>query len=111
MSPATEGFLPVTLTELPDAGEVRRVTLADGRALCVGRHEGEWFAFLDSCPHAAFPLSEGALSAQGLLECCWHGATFDCRTGAVTRGPAEDPLVRFETRWTEETLWVRESDR
>lgn len=111
MNPAAEGFLPVVLTELPEAGEVRQVVLGDGRKLCVGRHEEAWFAFLDECPHAGFPMSEGSLSAQGGLECCWHGATFDCRTGAVTRGPAEDPLVRFETQWVDETLWVREGTR
>ena len=34
----------------------------------------------------------------GTLECIWHGARFDCATGRVCRGPAEDPLPVFAVR-------------
>jgi 3-phenylpropionate/trans-cinnamate dioxygenase ferredoxin subunit len=28
----------------------------------------------------------------------WHGAQFDCRTGAVRKGPAEDPLPVYDVK-------------
>lgn len=79
-----------------DEGSLAQARLPNGTMLCVGRHNGMWFAVKDSCPHSEFPLSEGTLYANGELECCWHGARFDCRSGAVLRGPAEDGLVTFE---------------
>ena len=88
-------------------GELRAVTLADGERLCIGNHAGELFAVHDVCPHAEFPLSEGALYANGELECCFHGAKFDCRSGAVLRGPAEDPVATWEVRVMDGAVWVR----
>jgi phenylpropionate dioxygenase-like ring-hydroxylating dioxygenase large terminal subunit len=35
-----------------------------------------WRAFVDQCPHRLVPLSEGRLTADGLLECPYHGWAF-----------------------------------
>ncbi len=88
-------------------GTLVTATLPNGTRLCVGTHEGSVFAVKDECPHAEFPLSEGTLYPSGELECCWHGARFDCRSGAVLRGPAEDPLVRFEVEVRDGVLFAR----
>jgi nitrite reductase/ring-hydroxylating ferredoxin subunit len=80
------------------AGELRAARLADGTPLCVGYADGRLFAVRDECPHSACPLSNGTLLPGARLECGWHGAQFDCRTGAVLEGPADDPLVRYEVR-------------
>lgn len=87
--------------------QLYRATLPNGTALCVGVHEGRFFAVKDYCPHAEFPLSEGTLYANGELECCWHGARFACASGKVLRGPAEDDLVRFEVVAVNGDLYVR----
>lgn len=108
-APAGEGFVRIadlSATEVED-GAVSQAKHPNGTALCVGRHEGVVFAVKDSCPHAEFPLSEGTLYANGELECCWHGARFDCRTGAVLRGPAEEALVRYEVEERDGGIWVR----
>lgn len=87
--------------------QLYRATMPNGTALCVGVHEGRFFAVKDYCPHAEFPLSEGTLYANGELECCWHGARFACASGKVLRGPAEDDLVRFEVVTLNGDLYVR----
>ncbi len=92
-------------------GTLVSAKIANGAALCIGRFGGALFATKDSCPHSEFPLSEGTLYADGTLECAWHGARFDCRTGAVLRGPAEDPLVRFDVEEREGGIWVRRAPR
>ena len=68
------------------------VTLADGRRVCVVRVHDEVFAVEDRCPHRDFPLSGGDV-AEGCLECPFHGARFDVRTGACVQGPSEGDAV------------------
>lgn len=109
MTAATDGLERLDGVRAPDvvAGQLVRATLPGGQALCVGRHGGTWFAVKDHCPHAEYPLSEGTLYANGELECCWHGARFDCLSGAVLRGPAEEPLVRYEVVERDGALYAR----
>lgn len=91
-------FLPVaSLDEIPDHGTLS-VTLPDGKPICLVRHGNDVSAFLDECPHQGMPLSAGEVLEDGTLECAWHGARFDCRTGTVLRGPAEEPATVFEVR-------------
>ena len=94
----TDGFVAVaSLAELPRDG-LLAVTTPAGERLCLLRCGGEVTAVRDECPHQAFPLSAGEIRPDGTLECVWHGARFDCRTGAVRSGPATDPLQRYAVR-------------
>jgi 3-phenylpropionate/trans-cinnamate dioxygenase ferredoxin component len=109
MNADADGFVRLGGIAVSDiaAGTLHIATLPNGTRLCVGSHDGVLFAVKDECPHAEFPLSEGTLYPTGELECCWHGARFDCRSGAVLRGPAEDPLVRFEVEVRDGALFAR----
>lgn len=114
MTIATEGFARLDGVAASDVtpGTLHAATLPNGTRLCVGRLGDALFAVKDHCPHAEFPLSEGTLYPSGELECCWHGARFDCRTGAVLRGPAEEPLVRFDIEARAGgALWARRTLR
>lgn len=69
-----------------------------GEPICLFKLDGEIGAVLDRCTHAEFAMSDGALHGRGELECVWHGARFDCWTGRVTKGPADEPLPVFDVR-------------
>lgn len=74
------------------------VMLRNGAPVCVFNHRGVIGAVGNLCTHAEFLISDGVLHGDGTLECIWHGARFDCHTGAVKRHPAEEPLPVFEAR-------------
>jgi 3-phenylpropionate/trans-cinnamate dioxygenase ferredoxin subunit len=72
-------------------GALAAAALPDGRRVCLMRRGGAVLAIDDRCPHAEFPLSEGELLADGSVQCAWHGARFDLRTGALLDGPGHAP--------------------
>jgi nitrite reductase/ring-hydroxylating ferredoxin subunit/uncharacterized membrane protein len=65
-----------------------------GRRLVLARRDDGYVAFDDRCPHRGGSLAGGVMIA-GLVQCPWHGSQFDCRTGAVAAGPAEDPIGTY----------------
>ena len=58
----------------------------NGSPLVLIRTNGTVRAFVDRCPHAHWPLSEGRLT-DGVLECIGHGWQFDVRTGRCLTVP------------------------
>lgn len=85
------------VADLPE-GALVAVTRSTGEELCLFNHRGTIGAVGNECTHAEFLMSDGTLRNDGTLECAWHGARFDCRTGRVCRGPAEDPLPVYPVR-------------
>lgn len=55
--------------------------------LAVGISDGEPFAVSNRCRHLFAPLGNGRVTSDGCLECPWHAARYDVRTGEMTRGP------------------------
>ena len=104
--PVDDGFARVaSLRELPESG-LLGVTLPDGERVCLVRDREEVRAVGDECPHQGFALSAGELLGNWTIECVWHGARFDCRSGAVLRGPAEESLALYETRVVGDDVFV-----
>ena len=92
----TSAFARVaSLSDLPD-GSLLGVVTPSGERICLVNRGGELSALSDVCTHQAFPISAGQLLDDGTVECVWHGARFDCRTGAVRQGPATDALPVHE---------------
>jgi 3-phenylpropionate/trans-cinnamate dioxygenase ferredoxin subunit len=85
------------LAEVPENGTLA-VTLPGGVGVCLVRCGGTVSALRDECTHQAMPLSAGEVLPDGTIECAWHGARFDCRSGAVCQGPAEDDVQTFAVR-------------
>ncbi len=102
----TDAFVFVSrLADIED-GFPLAATLANGTRLCVVRDGNDAYAVLDRCPHRDFALSSGDVVAPRILECPWHGAQFDVRTGAVVQGPATDPLETFLVRVLDGDVFV-----
>jgi len=82
-------MLPVYVEELK-----RRVT--------VLRLDGRLHAFDDLCTCAGTPcpLSSGLLEGSTLM-CQCHGSKFDVSSGAVERGPATEPLRKYDAAETD----------
>jgi 3-phenylpropionate/trans-cinnamate dioxygenase ferredoxin subunit len=77
------------LVSLDELGESQVTVVAETPhgALAVGLSGGEPFAVSNRCRHLFAPLGKGRVDAAGCLECPWHAATFDVRTGKMLRGP------------------------
>ncbi|HEX6533474.1 MAG TPA: non-heme iron oxygenase ferredoxin subunit [Gemmatimonadaceae bacterium] len=94
------------LDELPEDG-LHVVTL-DGERICLARVGDEVYAMSDVCTHQEFAMSDGLLLPGARIECAWHGAVFDCRTGAVCRAPATEPLPVYAVEVRDGVVWVGE---
>ncbi len=81
--------------------EIRPVDV-NGKAICLVRLDGEFFALADRCPHGGAKLSGGMISNQvesdgpgdyrlcrrdEMLKCPWHGWEYDVRTGQSWSDP------------------------
>ena len=91
-------FVDVASANDLSEGELLGVTLPNGTPVCLYKSRGAIGALGNLCTHAEFLMSDGVLHADGTIECVWHGARFDCRSGAVRRQPAVDPLPVYPVR-------------
>jgi 3-phenylpropionate/trans-cinnamate dioxygenase ferredoxin component len=80
--------------------------LSNGSRICLVRDDQAVHAFFDRCPHRDFALSGGDLVEPCVIECPWHGARFDVRTGDVLQGPATDPLFRLQVQVEDHRVYV-----
>ena len=65
-----------------------------GVSILLCNVDGEIFAVENECSHAAVPLDEGTLRGCE-LECDFHGAVFDVRSGEALAMPATRSLRTF----------------
>jgi nitrite reductase/ring-hydroxylating ferredoxin subunit len=79
----------------------------DGRPICIANADGELYAVRDNCSHRDFPLSEGTLHGGATIECAWHGARFDLKTGRAIRLPAIKAVQTYEVVVVDGEVFVR----
>jgi nitrite reductase/ring-hydroxylating ferredoxin subunit len=75
----------VAVDELPPSGVVEVRTERHG-TLAVGIARGVPFAVSNVCRHQFAKLGQGRIR-DGCLECPWHRARYDVRTGTMVSGP------------------------
>ena len=102
-----DGFVRVAAVSELEPGVPLAVEHAALGRLCIALVEGGVAAFTDQCSHREFPLSAGEILEDGTVECPWHGARFDCRTGAVVRGPADRAIAAYDARVQGDDVLVR----
>ena len=74
-----------------------KVVEADGHTIALFNVEGKFFAIGNTCTHQGGPLGEGTLTGD-TVECPWHGAHFNVKTGAVTHPPASAAVPSFPVK-------------
>jgi nitrite reductase/ring-hydroxylating ferredoxin subunit len=74
-----------------------KVVQSDGHTIALFNVEGTFFAIDNTCTHRGGPLGEGKLTGD-TVECPWHGAHFNVKTGAVTRPPAPTAVASFPVK-------------
>jgi len=85
-----QAWYPVAyLADLDPSSPTPFTLLGQDLVLWFERSSGHWRAFADVCPHRLVPLSQGRLSADGQLECPYHGWRFNGE-GRCTAIPQAD---------------------
>jgi 3-phenylpropionate/trans-cinnamate dioxygenase ferredoxin subunit len=57
-----------------------------GKKICVARHQGVYYAFAATCPHAGGHFSDGWIDALGNIVCPLHRYRFALSNGRNTSG-------------------------
>jgi nitrite reductase/ring-hydroxylating ferredoxin subunit len=77
----------------------------EGKALVVSNIGGKFSAIVERCTHRGCSLSKGRMEGE-VVTCPCHGSRFNLKTGAVVRGPAEEPEPAYTVTVEGDTLWV-----
>ena len=88
-------------------GQMKTVEF-EGETVCIVNAGGKFYAINNVCTHEGGPLAEGTLN-EFEVECPWHGARFDVRTGEVKSPPAESPVSTYEIKIDQDDIWIRKS--
>lgn len=105
LDPSSEFEAVASVSEMAEGTALQRVR-SGGDAVCLVRFNGEISALSDICTHQHFSMSLGDVLGDGTLQCAWHGARYDCRTGEVKQDPATSPLPVFQVRLEGEKILV-----
>ncbi len=96
----------VTVTAVRDL-ENRDLEAFDvkGRRIAIANAAGTLYAIDDTCTHLQCSLAQGELEGT-VVTCPCHGSKFDVTTGALLRGPAQEPVRSYPVRVENGTLQV-----
>lgn len=89
----TDGPIDAGAEDQLEVDQMKLIRAGD-RRIVLGRTEEGYVAFDDHCTHRGGSLAGGVMIC-GTVQCLWHGSQFDCRSGAVKAGPAEEPIRTY----------------
>src|SRR5574337_1231713 len=90
-------------------GQMKTVEF-EGETVCIVNIGSKFYAINNVCTHEGGPLAEGILDNYE-IECPWHGARFDMRTGEVKAPPAKSPISTCEVKVDGDNIWIRKSTK
>lgn len=96
----------LAVEQLPPDGQAMRAMLND-EPLVVVRRSGTTHVLAARCSHLSGPLQDGEITADGCIQCPWHGSQFRLADGTVAHGPATSPQPTFEVREENGSVQVR----
>ncbi len=76
-----------------------------GKTVALFKLGDEFFAIDDTCTHKGGPLSEGTIEGDE-IECPWHGAHFNIRSGKVILDPAEEDVSTYDVRLSGDVIEI-----
>jgi nitrite reductase/ring-hydroxylating ferredoxin subunit len=74
--------------------------------VAVANAEGKFHAFGNICPHAGGPIGDGFLEGC-IVECPWHAAQWDIRTGEALTALATADIPLFEVRVVDDDIEIK----
>lgn len=102
-----EGFERVVSVDDLDEGTPMSVELGNGEQVCLIKLGAEVYGISNNCPHADFPMSDGEMVDDFIIECGLHGAQFDVRDGSVVMLPAAEPVTCYDVRVESRDVLIR----
>lgn len=93
-----------TAEEVPRGG--LRSVQTDQGSVVLARVDDDIYALEDRCSHQDYPLSDGLIEHDE-VECPYHGARFDVRTGRAVQLPAITPVRSFEVEVRDGDVYIR----
>jgi len=89
-------FVKVATTGEIPPGQSKQVE-TEGRQIALFNLGGTFYAIDNTCSHVGGPLAEGLLEGEE-VECPWHGARFNVKTGAALTPPAGAEVASYKVR-------------
>ncbi len=97
-------FIPIaTLEEFGEKSVLCKTIL--GKEIALFKTEEGYYAIDNTCSHSGGPICEGTFDGK-VVECPWHGARFDVKTGEVKGPPATRALETYKTRVNKDTIEI-----
>lgn len=83
------------------------VELSNDEQVCIIKIGKDVYGISNNCPHADFPMVDGEMVDDYIIECGLHGAQFDVRDGRVLELPATEPIGCYDVKIEDGAVWVR----
>jgi len=89
--------------EIPD--QSAKCVEVEDKTIAIFNLGGEFYAIDNTCTHRGGPLDEGDIIGEE-VECPWHCAKFNIKTGEVTSEPAEENVTKYNVRVQGEVIEI-----
>lgn len=100
----TEFVKVARISDIPVGGG--RLVEARGQKIALFNVDGQVYAVGNTCTHKGGPLSDGFVEGTE-VQCPWHGAKFDMKTGQNLTLPAASPVPSYPVEVRDGDVYVQ----